>query len=309
MNIIYMGTPDFAVPALEKLFNTDNNICAVVSQQDTAKDRGKKIKPTPVKAKALELGIDVLQPEKIKGNIEFFNKLKSYKPDLIVVAAYGRLITKEILELPTYGCVNIHGSILPKWRGAAPIQWSIVSGDKETGVTLMQMSEGLDTGDMLAVSKTPIERKTAGELHVEIAEMGANLLIDNLENIKNGTINRIKQDDKLSCYAKMISKKDGLIDFSKSAMEIENMVRGFNPWPATFTYMDEKMLKIWEADVLEEESGKEPGTIFNVSEDGIKIATGKGTLLATKIQVPGKKRVEVRDFIRGNSIELFSKLG
>lgn len=309
MKIVYMGTPDFAVPALEALVKAGHEVGYVVSQPDAAKDRGKKLKPTEVKAKALELGIEVLQPEKIKGNDEFFKTLSVYQPDLIVVAAYGKLIPKNILELPKYGCVNIHGSILPRWRGAAPIQWSIISGDEETGVTLMYMAEGLDTGDMIAKAYTTTKGKTSGQLHDELSVLGAELLISKLDDFEKGNIEAEKQDDSLSCYAPMLSKKDGQVDFAKPAREIECSVRGLSPWPGAYTYMNGEIFKIWEADVIEKDAKAVPGTVLAVSKEGIEIATGENILSATMIQIPGKKKMAVSDFIKGNSIETGIVLG
>lgn len=309
MKIVYMGTPDFAVPALEEIVKAGYEVGYVVSQPDKAKDRGKKLKPTQVKAKALELGLEVLQPEKIKDNQEFYETLKEYEPDLIVVAAYGKIIPKNILDLPKYGCVNIHGSILPRWRGAAPIQWSIIAGDKETGVTLMYMAEGLDTGDMIAKAYTKTEGKTSGDLHDELAKLGAELLVSKLPDFENGTISAEKQNDEASCYAPMLSKKDGVIDFTKNAEEIQCAIRGLSPWPGAYTYLNGDIFKIWEAEALDKTSDKEPGTVLEVSKEGIKIATGNGILLAKMIQVPGKKKMYVADYIKGNNIEIGTTLG
>ncbi|MEG0919626.1 MAG: methionyl-tRNA formyltransferase [Anaerovoracaceae bacterium] len=309
MKIVYMGTPDFAVPALQKLVEAGQEVGYVVTQPDAAKDRGKKLKPTPVKEKATELGIEVLQPERIKGNDEFYNLLKAYEPDLIVVAAYGKILPKEILEIPPKGCINIHGSILPRWRGAAPIQRSIIAGDKLTGITLMLMEEGLDTGDILAVATTEIGKKTAGDLHDELSILGGDLLVDKLEAIEDGSITPEKQEDNLAVYAEMIFKKDGEIDFTKSAEEIERRIRGFAPWPGSYTNYDGKVFKIWEADVEEGTVKEKPGTISRISEDGIYIATSKNYLVAKIIQMQGKKRMTVKDFLRGNNIEILSVLG
>lgn len=309
MKIVYMGTPDFAVPALEEIVKAGHEVGYVVSQPDTARDRGKKLKPTAVKAKAMEYDIPVLQPEKIKGNEEFYNTLKAYEPDLMVVAAYGRILPKEILDMPKYGCVNIHGSILPRWRGAAPIQWSVISGDEETGVTLMYMAEGLDTGDMIAKAYTTTAGKTSGDLHDELSKLGAELLVSKLKDFEEGTIEAEPQNDEESCYAPMLSKKDGVIDFTKSAKEIECAIRGLSPWPGAFTSYNGDTLKIWEAEAIEGGEGKTPGTIVDVDKNGIKIATGAGILLAKVIQVPGKRRMNVEDYIKGNTIEKNILLG
>ncbi len=304
MKIVYMGTPDFAVPALEALVKDGQEIGYVVSQPDAVRDRGKKLKPTAVKAKAKEYGIEVLQPDRIKENLEFEKLIREYKPDLIVVAAYGKIVPKSILNIPIYGCINIHGSILPRWRGAAPIQWSIIEGDEVTGVTLMYMEEGLDTGDMIAKEYTEIGKKTSGQLHEEIALMGARLLISKLRDFEEGNVIAHKQDENLAKYAPMLTKKDGIIDFNKSAKEIECCVRGLNPWPGAYTYINNDMFKIWVADILERDSVEKPGTIVGIADLGIEVATTKGILVLKEVQVPGKKRMSVKDFLRGNNIEI-----
>ncbi len=321
MKIVYMGTPNFAVCALQKLVEDGHEIGYVVTQIDKAKDRGKKIQETPVKQKAKELGIEVLQPESIRKNIEFIDKIKAYVPDLIVVAAYGQILPKEILDIPVKGCINIHASLLPRHRGAAPIQRAILEGDENTGVTLMYMEEGLDTGDMIAKSEIPIDRKTGGSLDDELAILGAELLARELQNIQTGNITREKQDDTKSTYAPMIFKKDGEINFTKSAQEIERLIRAFDPWPGTYTYYKGETMKIWQADVIDEavdaddfEKRQEknnyvPGTIAEVSNAGIRIITGQGQLLVKEIQMPGKKRIKINEFLRGNNIEKFTVLG
>lgn len=308
MKIIYMGTPDFAVPALEQLAK-EHQVCCVVTQPDAVRDRGKKQKMTPVKEKASELGITVLQPEKIKHNEEFYQALSAFSPDLIVVAAYGQILPKEVLELPKLGCVNIHGSLLPRFRGAAPIQRAILEGEAETGITIMYMEEGLDTGDMLAKRSTPIGRKNGAQLHDELALMGAELLLETIPKLENGQIEAEPQEDAKSTYAPMISKKDGEIDFTKSPEQIERLIRAFDPWPGAFTHYKGQLFKIWEADVLPGTNSAVPGTITGVSEKGIEISAGGGTLMAKKIQLPGKKRVAAADYLKGNSIETGAVLG
>ena len=303
MKIIYMGTPDFAVPSLEALYRAGHEICAVVTQPDAKRDRGKKVTFTPVKEKAVELGIEVLQPEKLKNDREVIAKMKAMNPDFITVAAYGQILPKEVLDIPEYGCINVHGSLLPRWRGAAPIQRAIMEGDSETGVTIMYMEEGLDTGDMLAKVSTPIDRKTAEQLHDELAEKGAELLAETLPKIADGSVQPEKQDDSLSTYAPMIFKKEGKIDFSRSPEEIECLIRAFDSWPGAYADLNDKTMKIWSAEPLQEENTAEPGTITKVSEEGIRVSAGGRTLLITRIQMPGKKRVKVADFLKGNSIE------
>lgn len=307
MRIIYMGTPDFAVPSLEAIHEAGHEVVYVVTQPDAVRDRGKKVKFSAVKEKAIELGIPVLQPERVRGNEEFINTLKEAAPDVIAVAAYGQILPKEVLDIPKQGCINVHGSLLPRFRGAAPIQRSIIEGDKETGITIMYMEEGLDTGDMLAKVATPIEKKTGQELHDELADLGAKLLVETLPKLSE--ITGEKQDDALSTYASMISKKEGHVDFSKTPEEIERIMRAFDPWPGTFCYYGEKMMKLHKAEVLGEASDKPYGTVLRVGAEGMDIAAGGGVLRVTQIQMPGKKRVEVKEYLKGNSIEIGTVLG
>lgn len=309
MKIIYMGTPDFAVPALEALAEAGHEIGYVVTQPDAVRDRGKKVKMTPVKEKALELGVEVLQPEKVKGDDEFFNTIAAYEPDLIAVAAYGQILPKNVLDLPKLGCVNIHGSLLPRWRGAAPIQRSIEAGDEETGITIMYMEEGLDTGAMLSKQSTLIGDKNGEQLHDELALMGAKLLVETLPKLEAGELTPEPQDDALSTYAKMLSKKEGHIDFNKTPEEIERMIRAFDSWPGAYASYGEKVMKIWKAEVKSEINDATPGTITAVTKDGIEIAAGGSTLIARVIQMPGKKRVAVADYLKGNSVEIGMVLG
>jgi len=317
MKIVYMGTPDFAVPALGSISEAGHEICCVVSQPDSAKGRGKKVAFTPVKKKALELGLHVLQPDTIKNNSDFLAELRKYRPDVIVIAAYGRILRKDILDIPRLGCINIHASLLPRFRGAAPIQRAIIEGDEYTGVTIMMVEEGLDTGDMLAVRKTKVDRKTAAFLHDELAETGAELIVDVLRDIESGSTVRTPQDNSLSTYAPMISKKDGEIDFSMSAAEIERRIRAYDPWPGAYTYYKGELLKIWDADVFERNNieywgrhpGGKPGTVFAASADGIGITAAEGYLMVKALQLPGKKKMSAGDFLKGNSIEIMTVLG
>ena len=305
MRIVFMGTPDFAVPALSEIASHGHEIKYVVTQQDKARDRGNKIQFTPVKEMALTLGIEVLQPETIKGNAEFINKIRDSAPDMIVVVAYGKILPKEILDIPKFGCINIHASLLPRWRGAAPIQRAIIEGDEKTGVTIMHMAEGLDTGDMILSESTPIGRKTAEELHKELANMGAKLIISAIEQIEAGTAKRIKQDETLATYANMIFKSDGHLDFTKTPEQIENLIRGVNSWPGAYATYNGEVMKIWEAVPLEKESTEQTGTIIDVSDVGIEVAAGSKTLLITEIQMPNKKRMKIKEYLRGNKIENF----
>lgn len=298
-----MGTPEFAVTVLEGLLNTKHEVGLVATRPDKAKNRGKKIQYTPVKEKALEHNIKVLQPEKVRGNEEFLEELKDYRPDIIVVAAYGQILPKEVLELPKYGCVNVHASLLPRLRGAAPIQRAIIEGDEETGVTIMQMSEGLDTGDMLAKESIKIGTMNYSMLHDALAEIGARLMVHTLDLIEEGKISPEPQDDSKSSYAEMVFKQEGKIDFTRQPEAVERLIRGFDPWPGAFCEYEDMVMKLWKAQPLCENTGKEPGTIIEVSARGIKIACGDGTLLVSEIQIPGKKRVAVSEYLKGNQIK------
>ncbi len=298
-----MGTPEFAVTVLEGLLNTKHEVGLVATQPDKAKNRGKKIQYTPVKEKALEHNIKVLQPEKVRGNEEFLEELKDYRPDIIVVVAYGQILPKEVLELPKYGCVNVHASLLPRLRGAAPIQRAIIEGDEETGVTIMQMSEGLDTGDMLAKESIKIGTMNYSMLHDALAEIGARLMVHTLDLIEEGKISPEPQDDSKSSYAKMVFKQEGKIDFTRQPEAVERLIRGFDPWPGAFCEYEDMVMKLWKAQPLCENTGKEPGTIIEVSARGIKIACGDGALLVSEIQIPGKKRVAVPEYLKGNQIK------
>ena len=303
MKIAFMGTPEFAVTVLAGLLSSEHEVGLVVTQPDKAKNRGKKIQYTPVKELALEHGITVLQPERVRGNEEFRMQLAEYAPDIIVVVAYGQIIPKEILELPKYGCVNVHASLLPRLRGAAPIQRAILEGDEETGVTIMQMAEGLDTGDMLTRESVKIGNMNYSELHDKLAEIGSGLLLRTLPLIESGEVKPEVQDDSKSSYAKMIFKQEGKIDFSKEPAEIERLIRGFDPWPGAFCDYEGLVLKLWKAEPLAGDTQAASGTILEASPAGIKIACGKGSLLVTEIQVPGKKRVAVSEYLKGNKIE------
>ena len=311
MKIVYMGTPDFAVPALQKMADAGVEISLVVTQPDKPKDRGKKVQAPPVKELAETLGIPVLQPERLKGNTELFSRIAAAEPDLIVVAAYGRILPNEILSIPKHGCINIHGSLLPKYRGAAPIQRAVLDGEAETGVTLMYMSQGMDEGDMIAAAGTPIGRKTAGDLFIELAAMGAALLLENLDKIVSGTAGRETQDSSLATYAPMIEKKEGLIDFNKTSGEIERLIRAMDPWPTAYTYYNGEPVKLLSAQPPLEETGMETpaGRIISADDRGLRITTGSGILTVTRIQMAGKKPMEVSSYLKGNKIEIGSVLG
>lgn len=304
-----MGTPEFAVPPLQKLCESGYQVELVVTQPDKARDRGKRIQFPPVKEKAQEHGIEVLQPESIRGNEEFITRIKEINPGLIVVAAYGKLLPVELLRIPRLGCINIHASLLPKFRGAAPIHRSVIEGELTTGVTLMYMEEGLDTGDMIAARTTEIGKKTTAELHDELSVMGADLLITSLPYIEKGINGKTKQDDSKATYAPMIFKQDGLVDFNKSPEEIERLIRGLNSWPGAYTIYRGEPMKLWQAEASDEIANKPNGTILGVSNQGIKVAAGGRLLLLKKIQMPGKKAMDVSEYLKGNKIEDGEVLG
>ena len=313
MKTVYMGTPDFAVPPLKALVEAGYEVAAVVTQPDKPKGRGKTLMPTPVKEEALMHEIPVYQPQKIRNNQEFLDTLKEIQPDIIIVAAFGQIIPKEVLELPKYGCINIHASLLPKYRGAAPIQQAVIDGEKESGVTIMQMGEGLDTGDMLSKIVIPLDKEeTGGSLFDKLSAKGATLCVHTLAELEKGTITPQKQGESTTEYAKMLNKKSGEIDWTKTAVEIERLIRGLNPWPSAYTQWEGKTMKIWEAeveDVVETIDTHEPGTITEVTKHGFKVQTGKGRLAIKSLQIPGKKRMEADAFLRGYHIETGEKLG
>ena len=307
MKIVYMGTPDFAVPALQALYEAGHEIAGVVTRPDAKSNRGKKIHFSPVKEKALELGIPVFQPQKLKGNEEFQETLAALAPEVIVVAAYGRILPASILQLPARGCLNIHGSLLPRFRGAAPIQAALLEGDEMTGITIMQMEEGLDTGAMLLKGSTPTAEKTCGELHEELAAMGGRLIVEALEKLD--TIVPQVQDDDLATYAPMISKQDGLVDFTKGPQRLARQMRAYDPWPGTYTYCGDVMMKFWKGCAIDGETDQAPGTVLAAGPEGVDIAAGGGILRVTQLQMPGKRRIAAAEYLKGNSIEIGTVLG
>jgi len=301
-----MGTPDFAVPALTMLAAADSgqDVVLVVTKPDKPAKRGKKITSSPVKIKADELGIPTSQPEKINGNSEFFEMITDLAPDLIVVCAYGKILPSDILDIPPFGCINIHASILPEFRGAAPIHRAVLEGVKETGVTLMYMSDGIDEGDMIAFSKTPVGSKNTGELHDELAVLGAELLKANLSCIADGDIVRIAQNSEKVSYAPMIDKKDGHLDFRKKADELERLVRAMTPTPGAFAFVDELKMKVVKAHTGTSQKNEPPGTVINTGDNGIEVKAGGDTsLIITDLQMPGKRVMDAGSFLRGNKLE------
>lgn len=308
MRVVFMGTPEFAVPTLQALID-HHQVIGVVTQPDKQRGRGKKVQFPPVKEKAVEYDLPVYQPQKARDE-EFIAVLKDLNPDVIVVVAYGQILPESILNIPKYGCINVHGSLLPKYRGAAPIQWSVLDGEEKTGITTMYMEKGLDTGDMIEKAELVLDAKeTAGSLHDKLMVMGADLLLSTLEKLENKTAVRIKQDDSKSCYAKMLTKEMGQVDFTKPAKEIERLIRGLNPWPSAYTSMNGKTMKLWDADVIECDVKEEPGTVIDVTKDAIVTATGKDALALKEIQLAGKKRMKVSAFLLGYHVEKGTKLG
>ncbi len=309
MKIVFMGTPDIAVPCLQKIIDEKYEILGVVTQPDKPKGRGKKLGMSPVKELAIENNIPVYQPVKARDK-EFIDKIKSLNPDVIVVVAFGQILPKEILEIPKLGCINVHVSLLPKYRGAAPINWVIINGEEKTGVTTMYMDEGLDTGDMILKTEVNLDENiTAGELHDKMMNIGAETLKETLRLIEEGNAPREVQNHEEFSYAPIMNKSLGNIDFSKSAREINNLVRGVNPWPSAYTTYNDVIMKVWKTKVLDEKSTKDVGTIIDVSKDGIKVSTIDNVLLIEEIQMPNKKRMLVGEYIKGNTIETGLVLG
>ena len=305
-----MGTPDFSVGTLEEIIKAGHEVMAVVTQPDKPKGRGKALQYSPVKEAALSHNLEVLQPVKARDEA-FIEKLRQYNADVFVVVAYGQILPKEIIDMPKYGCINVHASLLPKYRGAAPIQYAVIDGCEYSGVTTMLMDEGLDTGDILLVSKVKLDKKeTGGSLFDKLEDVGAKLLVTTLSKLEDGTITRTKQIEEDSTYVKMIKKSMGKIDFNKSAVEIERLIRGLNPWPSAYTSLDGKTFKIWEANCLsdvEYDSSKlteiKPGMVIKINKNSFVIKCKEGYLEALSVQLEGKKRMDAGSFLRGYNLE------
>lgn len=319
MRIIFMGTPDFSVGTLEALIEAGHEIVLAVTQPDKPKGRGKALQFSPVKEAALSRNIPVYQPKRVR-EPECVAYLRTFVPDLIVVVAFGQILTKEILEMPKYCCVNVHASLLPKYRGAAPIQWAVINGEKVTGVTTMRMDEGIDTGDMIMKTEVPLSpEETGGSLFDRLSEAGAKLCVETVKAIEDGTAEYTPQNHQEATHTTMIKKQMGEIDFSKPAEEIERLIRGLNPWPSAYTFWGDKTLKIWKASVIEEAAGPAgenkkanpsiPGTIVQVGKDSLLVQTGKGLLSLKEVQLEGKKRMDIASFLRGYSLEKGLRFG
>lgn len=309
MRVIFMGTPDFSVGTLEALIAAGHYVCLAVTQPDKPKGRGKEMQFPPVKETAIQHGIPVYQPKKIR-EPECVEELRKYNADVMVVIAFGQILPKEILEMTPYGCINVHASLLPKYRGAAPIQWSIIEGESVTGVTTMQMDEGLDTGDMIMKKEVPIADNETGEsLHDKLAAAGAELCVETLQALEDHTAVFEKQGESPTAYAKMLTKEMGNIDWNRSAVQIERLVRGLNSWPSAYSHWKGKVMKIWRAKAEPDPAGNcpeekgQPGIVTEVGKDNFAVQTGDGVLRVYEVQIPGKKRMETGAFLRGYAME------
>ncbi|MDK2823511.1 MAG: methionyl-tRNA formyltransferase [Clostridia bacterium] len=309
--MVFMGTPQFAVASLEKVVQAGHQVVGVVTQPDRPKGRGKKLAPSPVKNRAMELGLDIYQPERVK-EAQFVQVLKRLNPEVIVVVAYGQILSKEILNLPPLGCINVHASLLPKYRGAAPIHWAIINGETETGITTMLMDQGMDTGDMLLKAKVEIgQDTTTGELHDLLADLGGQVLLETLVKIANGEIKPEPQNNDQASYAPLLKKEHEKIEWNDSAKNIHNLVRGMNPWPGAYTFLRDTRIKIWQTLLKEIKTLQDgrPGEILEISEDGIWVQTGNKPLLVSKLQPAGKNVMSARDFFNGYGISIGQFLG
>lgn len=308
MRLVFAGTPDFAVPALDALIAAGHEIVAVYTQPDRPAGRGRKLAPSPVKQRALEHGIPVEQPESLK-NPEGRTALAAYHPDVMIVVAYGLLLPQAVLDIPAHGCLNIHASLLPRWRGAAPIQRAIAAGDTETGVGIMRMEKGLDTGPVLLERRIPIDAaETGGSLHDKLAALGAEAIVEALVNLT--TLDARPQDDSKATYAHKLTKQEAALDWSKSAIELARQVRAFDPWPVAFTIFNHETLRIWSAEALPLSAKKfTPGEIASATVDGIDLATGEGLLRITRLQPPGKRPMNVAEFLNGHAVAVGQRLG
>ncbi|MBU3189200.1 methionyl-tRNA formyltransferase [Clostridium bowmanii] len=303
MKIIFMGTPEFSVPSLARLIN-EFEVCAVFTQPDRPKGRGKNLAMSPIKQLAISHDIPVYQPIRIKKNEEIIEVIKNLKPDFIVVVAFGQILPKEVLDIPKYGCINLHASLLPKYRGAAPINWCIINGETKSGNTTMLMDVGIDTGDMFLTEEVELTSTiTAGELHDILSNSGGELLVKTIKGIVDNEIVPVKQGDEINSYAPMLNKKMANINWADSNANIHNFIRGLNPTQVAYTHYDNGVMKIYKSRAIDEESNKSIGSIIEVSKEGIKVSTGSGILLIEEIQFPGKKPLKVKDYIIGNKIE------
>ena len=311
MKLVFMGTPDFAAGALKAIVEAGHQVSAVVTQPDRPKGRGKEVQFSPVKEYALSQGLPVFQPTRIKAP-EAVEELKKYEAEVYVVAAFGQILSSQILHMPKYGCLNIHASLLPKYRGAAPIPWAILNGDKETGVTIMQMDEGVDTGDMLLQRAIPIEAQdTADSLHDKLMELGAGLIVESLQLLEEGKLTPVKQEEALATHVGKMDKAFGELHFDETAQSLERKVRGLNSWPSAYTFYKGKRLKIWESRAVDCKEAQKalPGTVLEVLKDSILVATKDGALRILQVQQEGKRRMTVKEFLLGCTIKTGERLG
>lgn len=307
LRIVFMGTPDFACPTLTRLIERGEDVIAVVTQPDRPKGRGQKLVPPPVKVIAEDHGIPVLQPPKVRAP-EVVAQIRELNPDLIVVVAFGQILPQSLLDIPRHGCINIHASLLPRYRGAAPLNWCLINGETETGITTMMMDAGLDTGDMLVKRSIPIgPDEDAQSLHDRLSLLGADTIDETLDRLMAGTLTREKQDDSLTCYAPMLKKEDGLIDWTREPRQIKNLVRGFTPWPGAYTSLDNKTLKLYKVSVAEESGA--PGEVIAAGKDGILVACGSGSIRIEELQLEGRKRLSAAEFLAGHRLEPGTRLG
>ncbi|KPJ97662.1 MAG: methionyl-tRNA formyltransferase [Desulfobacterales bacterium SG8_35] len=311
--IVFMGTPEFAVPSLKALIDKGENVVCVVTQPDRGKGRGRKVVPPPVKELALRAAIPVLQPEHIRGD-DFHADLSNFEPDIIALTAYGKILPGSIINLPPLGTINVHGSLLPKYRGAAPIQWALINGETETGITIMQMDEGVDTGDILLQEKISIEpQDTAASLSVRLAELGGTALGKALDLLRQDRLQPVKQDEKQASLAPLLKKEDGLVDWSQSAKQISGLIRGLDPWPTTYTTLSGKRLRLFSPEIVAEnpcqETFPEPGVVCRADRNGLLVTTGNGCLLIKEIQAEGSRRMGVAAYISGNPLKPGTLLG
>ena len=304
MDIVFMGTPEFAVPCLELLVNEGHNVCSVITQPDKPRGRGNKVSYSPVKEKALQLASPVIQPVNIKKDLECIDKLKNLRPYIIVVIAFGQILSQEILSIPQYGCINVHASLLPKLRGAAPINWAIINGDKKTGITTMFIDKGLDTGDMLLSEETLIGTdETSGELHDRLKIMGGRVLIETLKTIENGTLKRIPQDNSKATYAHMLYKETGKINWNSKSETIKDLIRGTNPFPVSYSYLNNEKIKIWKAKIdVTALNPKSPGLIWKIDKEGIHVYTADGGITIKEMQSESSKRIDAYSYTLGHNI-------
>ena len=304
-----MGTPSFALPILRAIHESTHELIGVVTQPDKSRGRGRKLGISPVKELVTALHLPVMQPQTTKDKA-FMEEVKRMSPDLIVVAAYGRILMRDFLEIPPLGCINVHASLLPKYRGAAPIQWAIVNGERKTGVTIMKMDEGIDTGDILLAKEVEIgDEDTAQSLHDRLAQVGASLIVKAMDQLDRGTLRPIPQDQRKASYAPPLKKEDGLIDWSRDARDIFNRIRGFNPWPGAFTYLKGSRLKIFTGEIVTEEAGERAGEVVQAGSEGVIVSTGKGSFLIKEVQLEGRKRMPIREFLIGNEIPPGTQMG